>query len=58
VLVDVAASPEHVSARDFDEVRRRIESRGLLFKVRVLSSEVRQRQRNMVQERVGQRSSL
>jgi hypothetical protein len=58
VLVDVAASPERVSAQDLDDVRRRIHSSGLLFKVRVLSSEVRQRQRNMVRERVGQRSSL
>jgi hypothetical protein len=58
VLVDVAASPEQITSQEFEEVRRRIESRGLLFKVRVVSSEVRQRQRNMVQERAGQRSSL
>jgi len=58
VLVDVAASPEQVSAQDLDEVRHRIESRSLLFKVRVVSSEVRQRQRSMVQERAGQRSRL
>jgi hypothetical protein len=58
VLVDVAASPEHVSSQDLGEVRRRIESRGLLFKVRVLSSQVQQRQRNFVRERAGQRSSL
>jgi hypothetical protein len=44
VLVDVAASPEHLSSQELDEVRRRIESRGLLFKVRVVSSEVRERQ--------------
>ena len=57
VLVDVAASPEDGSARALSEVRRRIESKDLLFKVRVLSSEVRERQRNRVRERVGQRSS-
>jgi hypothetical protein len=57
VLVDVAASPDGGSSQALNEVRRRIESRGLLFKVRVLSSEVRERQRNMVRERVGQRSS-
>jgi hypothetical protein len=45
VLVDVAASPDHMSAQDLNEMRRRIESTGLLFKVRVLSSDVRQRQR-------------
>jgi hypothetical protein len=45
VLVDVAASPEQLSSDELDEVRRRIDARGLLFKVRVVSSEVRERQR-------------
>jgi len=58
VLVDVAAGPEQLSSQDLDEVRRRIESKGLLFKVRVVSSDVRQRQRAIVQERASQRSSL
>ena len=58
VLVDVAASPEHVSSEELNDVRRRIESRGLLFKVRVVSSDVRQRQRSMVQGAMGQRPSL
>ena len=58
ILVDVAARPEDASARDLEEVRRRIESGSLLFKVRVVSSELRQRQRTIVQERAGQRSSL
>jgi hypothetical protein len=57
VLVDVAAGPERMSSQDLDEVRRRIESRGLLFKVRVVSSDVRQRQRAIIQERASQRSS-
>jgi hypothetical protein len=46
VLVDVAASPEQMSQQDLNDVRRRIESNGLLFKVRVVSSDVRQRQRS------------
>jgi hypothetical protein len=57
VLVDVAAGPEHLSSQDLDEVRRRIESKGLLFKVRVVSSDVRQRQRAIAQERARQRTS-
>jgi hypothetical protein len=57
-LVDIAASPEHASSQSLDELRKRIEAKGLLFKVRVVSSEVRQRQRNYVRERAGQRSTL
>jgi hypothetical protein len=58
VLVDVAASPETVTSQDLDDVRRRIESKGLLFKVRVVSSEVRERQKSIAQAGAGQRSSL
>ena len=54
VLVDLAASPEQVSSDDLNEVRQRIESRSLLFKVRVLSADVRQRQKSMVQARAAQ----
>jgi hypothetical protein len=56
VLVDVAASPSTLSQQDLDMVRRRIESKGLLFKVRVVSSEVRERQKAAIQERTGQRT--
>ena len=51
VLVDVAASPSTVSQEEFDSVRRRIESKELLFKVRVVSSQVRERQKAAIQER-------
>ena len=37
VLVDIAAGPATVSQEDFDTVRRRIDSKALLFKVRVVS---------------------
>jgi hypothetical protein len=57
-FVDIAASPANASSQSLDELRRRIEAKGLLFKVRVVSSGVRQRQRNFVQERAGQRSTL
>lgn len=58
VLVDLAASPEQLSPDRLNEVRQRIESRSLLFKVRVVSAEVRQRQKSIVQTRAGDRSSL
>lgn len=45
VLVDIAASPSTLSQEDLDSVRRRIASKELLFKVRVVSSRVRDRQK-------------
>lgn len=51
VLVDVAAGPDVVSATDIEQMRRHIETNGLLFKVRVLSSEVRDRQKTAIQRR-------
>jgi hypothetical protein len=53
VLVDVTASPSTLSQKDLDIVRRRIDA-GLLFKVRVVSSEVRERQKAAIQERTAQ----
>jgi hypothetical protein len=44
VLVDVAASPDHVSPEDLAAVQQRIDNKGLLLKMRVLSSEVQKRQ--------------
>lgn len=54
VLVDVAASPSTVSQADMDSVRRRIDSKELLFKVRVVSSQVRERQNAAIRERTNQ----
>ena len=56
VLVDIAASPSTVSQNDLESVRRRIDSNELLFKVRVVSSQVRERQRAAIQERTNQRT--
>jgi hypothetical protein len=56
VLVDVAASPDHVSAEDLAARRVRIDDKDLLLKVRVLSSEVQQRQRRQISVRAGQSS--
>ena len=58
VLVDLAASPEELSPERLAEMRQRIESRSLLFKVRVVSADVRQRQKSIVQSRARQRSSV
>jgi hypothetical protein len=56
VLVDVAASPDRVSTEDLTALRGRIDDKGLLLKVRVLSSEVQKRQRRQVAMRAGQSS--
>jgi hypothetical protein len=56
VLVDIAASPQTVSQEDLDAVRRRIVSKELLFKVRVVSSQVRERQKAANQERTTERT--
>ena len=56
VLVDVAATPDKVSAEDLNEVRRRIENKGLLLKVRVMSTEVQRRQKAQIRSRAGQSS--
>jgi hypothetical protein len=56
VLVDVAASPAELSAADMERVRQRIDDAGLLFKVRVVSTEVRERQKQALRARAGQSS--
>jgi hypothetical protein len=45
VLVEVAAGPERLSPASLGELQRRIESRGLLFKIRVVGSQVREREK-------------
>ena len=43
VLLDVAHSPQEVSNAQLETIRQRIESRGILFKVRVVGQELQQR---------------
>lgn len=57
VLVEVAAAPEDLTDRGLERLRRRIEEQGLLFKLRVVSSELRERQRPPAPPTAG-RSSL
>jgi hypothetical protein len=56
VLVDVAAGPDELTATDLDDVRQRIDAHGLLFKVRVAASQIRERQKNESRGRAGQSS--
>ena len=44
VLLDVAHSPEEVTPGQLEAIQRKIEERGILFKVRVVNKELQQRQ--------------
>ena len=45
VLVDVAAGPDHMNTKDLKSLRARIEDDSLLFKVRALTTAVREREK-------------
>jgi hypothetical protein len=42
VLTEIANSPQELTARDVEEIRNRIQSQDLLFKIRVVGSKVQQ----------------
>jgi hypothetical protein len=42
-LLEIVHSPSQISAADLEQIRRRIDAAALLFKVRVMSDELRQR---------------
>jgi hypothetical protein len=51
VLMEIANSPTQVSNVQLDDLRQQIENRGLLFKVRVLGSRVREQENKPAPER-------
>lgn len=57
VLVELAAAPPELSSEHLERVKQQIGAKGLLFRVRVVSSEVQERQRDAVQQRIGQRAA-
>lgn len=48
VLVELATSPDSIPSARLDALRERIEAQGILFKVRVLGTQVRERQRGLL----------
>lgn len=56
LLVELAASPDRVSGDDIQRVRQRIIATDQLFKLRVVSSGVRERQKEQIRARAGQSS--
>jgi hypothetical protein len=51
LLVELAASPDELPAGDMEQVQQRIAAKDLLFKVRVVSTALRERQRDQVRAR-------
>lgn len=48
VLIEIAHSPSEASQAQLDEIRHRIEAQGILFKVRIIDSQMQQREREHV----------
>ena len=51
LLVELAASPDKLPAVDLERVQQRITAKDLLFKVRIVSSAVKERQKQQTQSR-------
>jgi len=49
VLIQIANGPSTISSSQLDALRRRIEDKGILFKIRVIGSQVEQRQKSAAQ---------
>ncbi len=47
VLVEVARGPSQVNVRQLSDIQQRIEAQGILFKVKVIGSEVRERENSI-----------
>ena len=56
LLVEIATGPGTLAADDMERVRQRIAAKDLLFKVRVVSSAVREKQEDRIRARAGQSS--
>lgn len=53
LLVELAASPDQLATEDMERVQQRIAAKDLLFKVRVVSSAVKERQKEQTRSRIG-----
>lgn len=56
-LLEIVHSPAKISAADLDQIRRRLDAAALLFKVRVMSDELRQREQAPVDRSVPRTST-
>ncbi len=53
VLVEIANGPATLTSQEAQELRGRIESKGILFKVKVLGSQLQEKEEQAVRERAG-----
>jgi len=53
VLVEIANGPSKVSSGQLDAIRRRIEAKGILFKIRVIGSQVQEREKSVAHQPPG-----
>ena len=53
VLLDIAHSPSKLNSVEFEQIRQRIEAEGILFKIRVVGSNLRQQERSPLPARGG-----
>jgi hypothetical protein len=49
-LIEIAHSPSKLSSPEFEDLRRRVEAQGILFKVRVVDSQVQERERKSIED--------
>jgi hypothetical protein len=56
LLVELATRPDHVSTDEIERMRQRVAAKDLLFKLRVVSDGVRERQTQQIRARAGQSS--
>lgn len=51
VLLEIAHSPDEISSQQFQQIQDRIRNAGILFKVRVVSSDVRDKERSLAEQK-------
>jgi anti-sigma factor RsiW len=49
-LIEIAHSPSRLSSPEFEDLRRRVEAQGILFKVRVVGAQVQTRERKAIED--------
>jgi len=53
VLIEIANGPSKISSTQLDEIQRRIEAKGIIFKIRVIGSQVQAREKSVARQSSG-----